>query len=81
MWRSALLALFVRARLDKYAFAAYNDVVVIGLALVWLVLAVVTEAWFRESAGRRALGRMAVRTDGAVVVLIAVGYAAYLVLG
>ena len=81
VWRSALLALFVRLRLDKYAYAAYNNVVVLGLVLAWLVLVVASETWCRRAAERGRLRRLIVRLDGALIVLIAIGYAAFRVLG
>jgi hypothetical protein len=81
VWRSALLALFVRLRLDKYAYAAYNNVVVLGLVLAWLVLVVASETWCRQAAERGHLRRLIVRLGGVLVVLITIGYAAFRVLG
>jgi hypothetical protein len=81
IWRSALLALFVRLRLDKYTYAAYNNVVVLGLLLAWLVLVVASETWCRRAAERGHLRRLIVRLDGLLVLLIIIGYAAFRVLG
>ncbi len=81
VWRSALLALFVHFRLDKWAFAAYSDVIVILLVLGWLVFLVVAEAWLRQSAERKALGRRLIRLDGPLVALLAIGYLVYRVVG
>ncbi|MBX6772603.1 MAG: hypothetical protein IRY83_12810 [Chloroflexi bacterium] len=77
IWRSALLGLFVRLRLNHYAFALYDDVVVLILVLAWLVLLIVVEARCRESASRGHLLAFAARLDGGLGVLGIVGYVLY----
>jgi len=77
VWSSALLGLFVRARLDKYAYATYNNAVVLVLLLSWLLLVVISEAWCRQSAQKGRLLRLISRLDGALAALVVVGYALY----
>jgi uncharacterized protein YjeT (DUF2065 family) len=79
IWRSALLGLFVRLRFDKYAYAAYNNIVVLALVLGWLVLVIVSEAWCRQATARGKLSRFAIRMFGTQFVLIALGYLLYVV--
>lgn len=77
IWRSTLLGLFIRLRLDKYAYAAYNNVVVLALVLGWLVLVIASESLCRQSTQKGALGRLLVRLDGGLAGLIAVGFVLY----
>lgn len=78
VWRSALLQLYLRARLDKWAFRAFDDVVAVLLGLAWLVLAIVTEDWLRRSANAGRLRRVAVSFLAVEVGALAVGYLIYL---
>jgi hypothetical protein len=77
IWRSTLLGLFLRLRLDKYAYAAYNNAVVLALVLGWLVLVIASESWCRQSAQKGHLGRLIVRLDGGLAFLILIGFALY----
>ncbi|HLG50513.1 MAG TPA: hypothetical protein VKY56_02625 [Chloroflexota bacterium] len=77
IWRSVLLGLFVRLHLNHYAFALYDDVVVLALVLAWLVLLIVAEARCRESANRGRLVAFAARLDGGLGVLGIIGYVLY----
>lgn len=77
IWRSALLGLFIRLRLDKYAYAAYNNVVVLALVIGWLVLVIVSEAWCRQSAQKGRLAALVLRLDGTMAALIAIGFVLY----
>lgn len=77
VWRSALLALFIHFRLDKWAFAAYSDVTVILLVLAWLVFVIAAEAWFRQSVERKALVRRLARLDGPLAATAILGYLVY----
>ncbi len=77
IWRSTLLGLFIRLRLDKYAYAAYNNIVVLALVLGWLVLVIASESSCRQNAQKGTLGRLIVRLDGGLAVLIAVGFVLY----
>jgi uncharacterized protein HemY len=56
-WHTALLRLYVTLELNKYGVAAFNNTVVIVLALVWLVGLVALEAWYRHAKDFRDLGR------------------------
>ncbi|MGH2459124.1 MAG: hypothetical protein ACRDIY_09685 [Chloroflexota bacterium] len=80
-WRSALLALFVHFRLDKWAFAAYSDVTVILLVLGWLVFVIAAETWLRQSAERKTLARRIARLDGPLVACAGLGDLALRLLG
>lgn len=81
VWRSALLALFIHFRLDKWAFAAYSDVTVILLILGWLVFVIAAEAWFRQSAERKTLVHRVSRLDGPLAATAILGYLVYRALG
>ena len=56
-WHTALLRLYV-GRFNRYGTAAYNNTVVIALVLIWLVLVMAIEGWYRRAAGDGALGRL-----------------------
>ncbi len=75
VWRSALLQLYIRLRLDKWAFAAFNNAIVIVLALVWLALVIASESLYRRAAVQ---GRLARRAGSVLLgegVALALGYA------
>ena len=78
-WRSALLGLFIRLRLDKYAYAAYNNVVVLALILGCLILVILSESWCRVSAKKGRLTRLVARLDGCLAVSAVTGYVLVLV--
>lgn len=56
-WHSALLRLYVNLELNKYGVAAFNNLVVIVLALLWLVALIVLETWYRRAGDFAELGR------------------------
>jgi hypothetical protein len=72
-WHTALLHLYV-GRFNRYGTAAYNNTVVIALVLIWLVLVMALEGWYRRAASAGALGRLFVRVTLVQVVLWALGF-------
>lgn len=52
LWHAALMLAFIYFRLDKWAFAAYNNAVVIIFALAWITLVIIAEDRLRRAAGR-----------------------------
>ncbi len=73
VWRSALLQVYIALRLDKYAFAAFNNTIVIVFLLAWLVMVVITESWFRQAAEKGLLGRRFARLSLVLLALLAAG--------
>ncbi len=76
VWRSALLQIYIALRLDKYAFAAFNNTIVIGFLLAWLVMVVVTESWYRQAVEKGLLGRRFARISLVLLALLAAGWLA-----
>ncbi len=74
VWRAALLQLYIALRFDKYAFAAFNNTIVIVFLLAWLVMVVVTESWYRQAAEKGLLGRRFARLSLVLLALLAVGF-------
>ena len=68
-WHSALLRLYVNLELNKYGVAAFNNTVVIVLALVWLVALIALESWYRNAGNFPELGRRVARILFAEVAL------------
>ena len=61
-WHSALLRLYVGLEMNKYGIAAFNNLVAITLALIWLVGLIALESWFRHAGDFPELGRRVGRT-------------------
>jgi hypothetical protein len=74
VWRSVLLELYIRLRLDKWKFGAFNNAIVLLFALSWIVLVVATEEWYRRSAGEGLLARRALRVILSEAGVLAAGY-------
>lgn len=64
-----------RSYCRPYAFAVFNNVIVIALAA--LILIIVAETLFRQSVSKGNMRRVVARLDGALVVLGAIGFALY----
>ena len=73
VWRDALLQLYIALRLDKYAFAAFNNTIVIVFLLAWLVMVVITESWYRQAVEKGLLGRRFARVSVVLLALLAAG--------
>jgi hypothetical protein len=56
-----------------WAYSLFSNTVVVVFALVWLVLVVVGEAWFRGSVEKQALRRRALRTVLVEAIALGVG--------
>ena len=78
VWRAALLQLYIELRLEKYAFAAFNNTIVIVFLLAWLVMVVATENWYRQAAEKGLIGRRFARLSLVLLALLAIGYLAQL---
>lgn len=74
VWRSVLLELYIRLRLDKWKFGAFNNAIVLLFAVTWIVLVVATEEWYRRSAGEGLLARRALRVILIEAGVLAAGY-------
>ena len=60
-WHTALLRVYVGLHLNKWGLALYNNMVALTLVIIWLVLVIASEGWYRTSAGAGVLGRRVVR--------------------
>ena len=76
VWRSALLQLYIALSLEKYAFAAFNNTIVIVFLLAWLVMVVVAEGWYRQAAEKGLVGRRFARVSLVLLGLLAAGFLA-----
>lgn len=77
VWRSALLQLYLRAQLDKWAFRFFDNAATVFLGLVWLIVVIATESWFRQLANSGRLRRTAGRFLLGEAVAVVVGYLIY----
>ena len=72
-WRQALANLYVFFNLDRWSFALFTNSVIAILGLLWVVIALLTEAWFRKGAKSGETRSQFTRLFGAEVVLLALG--------
>jgi hypothetical protein len=68
-WHSSLLRLYVAFEWNKYGIAAFNNTVALVLALIWLVVVIVLETWYRHAGDLGNLGRRFGRVTFAQVAL------------
>ena len=66
-----------RSYCRPYAFAVFNNVIVIVIALAALILIIVAEALFRQSVANGNMRRVVARLDGGLVVLGVIGFLVY----
>ena len=75
IWRSTAQLVYIALMLRPLGFAAFTNAVVLVLALTWIVLVIVVEAWFRTGIGTGRLPRRLALVLGTEAALALLGFA------